>query len=52
MAIGISDMILAMDDTLWFINPMTWLGYFIDFFIKWGIEALIEWFEHGAFKRE
>jgi len=51
MAIGVGDMILALDDSLWFINPMTWIGYFLDFFIKMGIETLIHWIEHDAFSK-
>jgi len=51
MAIGWTDMALAMDDSLWFINPWTWISYFLDFFIKWAIEYAIQWFTHDAFAK-
>lgn len=52
MALGFWDLTNMMDDTLWYINPQTWINYFLGVAIDWGIEALIEWIEHGAFAKD
>lgn len=51
MALGFWDIVNLMDDTLWFINPMTWIEYLAEIFIKWGIQALIQWISRDAFSK-
>ena len=52
MALGFWDMVNLMDDTMWFIDPRTYLKYALDMFLKWGFAALLEYLSKGAFSKE
>jgi len=51
MALGFWDIVNLMDETLWFIDPRTWINYALGVLIEWGINALIEWVTHDAFSK-
>ena len=51
MALGFWELVNLMDDTLWFLNPLTWIGIFGDLFINEAIKWVINWFEHEAFSK-
>lgn len=37
MALGFWDMVNLMDDTMWFINPQTWINELLKIFVEWGL---------------
>ena len=51
MALGFWDIVNLMDETLWFIDPRTWINYALGILIEWGINALIEWVTRDAFSK-
>lgn len=51
MALGFWDLVNLMDETLWFIDPRTWINYLLGIFFEWGITALWNWITHDAFSK-
>lgn len=51
MAIGFWDLVNLMDDTLWFLNPLTWIEAVGKIFFNWAIEWFIQWITHDAFSK-
>lgn len=51
LALGFWDLLNIWDDSLWFLDPRTWINYVSSILLEWGIDALWNWIQHDAFSK-